>query len=53
MCDLMRDWRMTPGAHQLLQWYDKWLPAYGIVVRAHMNAIENGTLLDGETSVPR
>ena len=53
MCDLMRDWRNTPGALQLLQWYDKWLPAYGMVARSHLNAIENGTILPGEDQIPR
>ena len=53
MCDLMRDWRHTPGSVDLLSWYDKWLPAYGAVIRSHTNAVENGTVLPGQEKVPK
>ncbi|KAH8892399.1 isochorismatase [Thozetella sp. PMI_491] len=50
--DLMRDWRAKPGAVELLDWYDKWYPAYGAITRSHLNAVQNGTVLDGEEKVP-
>ncbi|KAK5663995.1 hypothetical protein OQA88_208 [Cercophora sp. LCS_1] len=50
--DLMRDWRNTPGAKELFPYLDKWFPASAMVVRAHRAAIENGTLLPGETDLP-
>ncbi|KAI9050559.1 hypothetical protein LZ554_005720 [Drepanopeziza brunnea f. sp. 'monogermtubi'] len=46
--DLMRDWRNTPGAKEVLPFLDVYLPAYSLVARAHGYAIENGTLLEGE-----
>lgn len=48
VCDLMRDWRNTPGAAQVLPWFDKYYPAYGYVARAHAAAITNGTIQPGE-----
>ncbi|CAL1702558.1 unnamed protein product [Somion occarium] len=42
-CELMRDWRNTPGATQLLPFFDKYLPEYGFLARAHDAAIQNGT----------
>jgi hypothetical protein len=53
VCDLMRDWRNTPGAAELFPWLDKYLPAYGMVARAHKAAIENGTIIPGEASIPK
>lgn len=50
--DLMRDWRDTPGAAELIPWLDEYLPAYGMVARAHHAAIENGTVIPGEDSLP-
>ncbi|KAF3770189.1 Isochorismatase hydrolase [Cryphonectria parasitica EP155] len=52
ICDLMRDWRDTPGSATLIPWLDKYYPAYGMVARAHHAAIENGTLVPGEASLP-
>ncbi|KAK3944573.1 isochorismatase [Diplogelasinospora grovesii] len=52
MCDLMRDWRNTPGAAELLPWLDKYLPAYGMVARSHKAAIQNGTIIPGEAALP-
>jgi nicotinamidase-related amidase len=52
VCDLMRDWRNTPGAVELFPWLDKYLPAYGYVARAHRAAILNGTVIDGEDKLP-
>ncbi|KUI64512.1 Uncharacterized protein YcaC [Cytospora mali] len=52
VCDLMRDWRNTPGAATLIPWLDKYLPAYGMVARAHHAAILNGTIISGENVLP-
>ncbi|KUI59201.1 Uncharacterized protein YcaC [Cytospora mali] len=52
VCDLMRDWRNTPGAATLMPWFDKYLPAYGMVARAHHAAILNGTVISGENALP-
>ncbi|KAI9764337.1 MAG: hypothetical protein M1835_007600 [Candelina submexicana] len=46
--DLMRDWRNTPGSAQVLPWLDTYLPAYGVVARAHEGAVKNGTYAEGE-----
>ncbi|KAH8692905.1 Isochorismatase-like protein [Talaromyces proteolyticus] len=51
VCDLMRDWRNTPGSLQLLPWLDKYLPAYGYLARHHLAAIENGTVVAGEAGL--
>ena len=48
VCDLMRDWRSTPGAKELIPWLDRYLPAYGMVARAHKNAVEGGVVQTGE-----
>lgn len=53
VCDLMRDWRATPGALELLPWLDRYMPAYGMVARAHRAAKENGTIIPGEDQLPR
>ncbi|KAK4239851.1 Isochorismatase-like protein [Achaetomium macrosporum] len=52
VCDLMRDWRSSPGAKELLPYLDRYLPAYGMVARAHRAAIENGTVIPGEADLP-
>ncbi|KAJ5661144.1 uncharacterized protein N7484_000516 [Penicillium longicatenatum] len=43
-CDLMRDWRHTPGLTELLPFLDKYQFAYGLVARHHAGSIVNGTL---------
>ncbi|KAK3340673.1 Isochorismatase-like protein [Neurospora tetraspora] len=48
VCDLMRDWRNTPGAKELIPWLDRYLPAYGMVARAHKAAVEGGEVQPGE-----
>ncbi|KAI8948145.1 Isochorismatase-like protein [Xylaria longipes] len=52
VCELMRDWRDTPGALELLPVLDRYLPAYGMVTRAHLAAISNGTVQPGEDKLP-
>ncbi|KAK4232035.1 Isochorismatase [Podospora fimiseda] len=48
VCDLMRDWRNTPGALQLLPWLDRYMPAYGMLARGHRAAVLNGSLIPGQ-----
>jgi len=43
-CELMRDWRDTPGAKELMPFFDQYLPEYGILARAHDAAVKAGTL---------
>ncbi|KAM0325387.1 hypothetical protein ACHAQA_007373 [Verticillium albo-atrum] len=50
--DLMRDWREKPGAVELLPWLDTYYPVYGTVARGHRAAVENGTLLPGQDTLP-
>jgi len=52
VCDLMRDWRNTPGAKELFPYLDKYFPVYGILARGHKAAIENGTVIPGEADLP-
>lgn len=52
VCDLMRDWRGTPGAAEVLPWLDRYYPAYGFVARAHRAAIESGAVIPGESALP-
>jgi hypothetical protein len=53
ICDLMRDWRHTPGAAEVFPFIDRYMPAYGMVARAHRAAIETGEILTGEDLLPR
>lgn len=53
VCDLMRDWRNTPGAATLIPYLDRYYPVYGYLARAHHAAIENGTVIPGEDTLPR
>ncbi|KAF2192371.1 isochorismatase hydrolase-like protein [Zopfia rhizophila CBS 207.26] len=48
VCDLMRDWRNTPGAKEVLPYLDKYMPVYGMLARGHAAAVENGTMIPGE-----
>lgn len=48
VCDLMRDWRATPGAKEVLPFLDRYLPVYGMLARHHAAAVENGTIQPGE-----
>ncbi|CAA7263573.1 unnamed protein product [Cyclocybe aegerita] len=49
VCDLMRDWRNTPGSTQILPFFDKYLAAYGYLARGHAAAVSRGTILPGES----
>ncbi|KAF8149144.1 Isochorismatase-like protein [Crassisporium funariophilum] len=49
VCDLMRDWRNTPGSKELLPFFDKYLSAYGYLARGHAAAVDRGTILPGES----
>ncbi|KAH7014389.1 isochorismatase [Microdochium trichocladiopsis] len=45
--DLLRDWR-SPDAPRMIPFFDRWMPAYGAVARAHLGAVNNGTVFPGE-----
>ncbi|CAG7926274.1 unnamed protein product [Penicillium olsonii] len=51
VCDLMRDWRKTPGLPELLPFLDKYQFAYGLVARHHAGAIQNGTIAPVELTL--
>ncbi|RYP15749.1 hypothetical protein DL765_005524 [Monosporascus sp. GIB2] len=52
ICELMRDWRNTPGAVEIFPILDKYYPAYGMLARGHRAAVENGTISPGEDILP-
>ncbi|KAI0404479.1 Isochorismatase hydrolase [Xylaria palmicola] len=52
VCELMRDWRNTPGAAELFPVLDRYFPAYGMVARGHRAAVEEGQLLPGQQAIP-
>ncbi|KAI8996228.1 Isochorismatase hydrolase [Trametes punicea] len=43
-CELMQDWRNTPGAKEMLPFFGAYLPEYGFLARAHDAAVSSGTL---------
>lgn len=47
-CDLMRDWRNTPGAKEMIPWLDRYFPVWGYVARGHIAAVQNGSVVPGE-----
>ncbi|KAF4553214.1 Hypothetical protein D9617_7g029410 [Elsinoe fawcettii] len=51
VCDLMRDWRNTPGAAEVLPYLDRHMPVYGMLARGHAAAVENGTVIPGEAGL--
>lgn len=51
VCDLMRDWRQTPGLAEVLPFLDKYQFAYGLVARHHAGALQNGTLFPDEQTL--
>ncbi|KAJ3846417.1 hypothetical protein EV368DRAFT_69945 [Lentinula lateritia] len=48
-CDLMRNWTYTPGALQMLPFFDRYFSGYGYLTRGHDAAIESGQILPGES----
>ncbi|KAK1831746.1 putative isochorismatase family protein [Podospora conica] len=52
VCDLMRDWRATPGAAEMYPFLDKYYPGYGMLARAHKAAVRNGTIMTGQDIIP-
>ncbi|KIP07882.1 hypothetical protein PHLGIDRAFT_117749 [Phlebiopsis gigantea 11061_1 CR5-6] len=42
-CELMRDWRATPGAPEMMPYFDRYLPQYGFLARAHDASLQGGT----------
>ena len=51
VCDLMRDWRNTPGSKELIPWLDKYYPVWGWLARTHAAAVTNGTIVPGEDAL--
>jgi hypothetical protein len=51
VCDLMRDWRNTPGAAEVIPWLDQYYPVYGYLARGHKAAIQNGSIIPGEAAL--
>lgn len=51
VCDLMRDWRDSPGSPEVIPWLAKWYPVYGMLAQEHGGAILNGTIVPGEDTV--
>lgn len=52
VCELMRDWRNTPGAAEIFPVLDRYLPAYGMVARGHRAAVQGGVVQPGEAVLP-
>ncbi|KAM0433521.1 hypothetical protein ACHAPT_004401 [Fusarium lateritium] len=51
VCDLMRDWRSSPGSKELIPWLDKYYPVWGWLARTHAAAVTNGTIVPGEDAL--
>ena len=51
VCDLMRDWRNTPGSAQVLPWLSQYYPVYGNLAKGHAAAIANGSVIPGEAGL--
>lgn len=51
VCDLMRDWRASPGAMEVLPWLDRFMPVYGGLARLHAAAVEVGMVIPGEVGL--
>ncbi|KPM37099.1 hypothetical protein AK830_g9473 [Neonectria ditissima] len=51
VCDLMRDWRDTPGAKELIPWLNQYYPVWGWLARTHAAAVTNGTIQPGEDTL--
>ncbi|GKU22642.1 hypothetical protein FLAG1_08402 [Fusarium langsethiae] len=48
ICELMRDWRNTPGSKEIYPWLGQYFPIAGYMARGHAAAISNGTIQPGE-----
>jgi hypothetical protein len=51
VCDLMRDWRNTPGTVEVLAFLTQYYPVYARVAAAHGAAVLNGTIIPGEEAL--
>ncbi|KAH6900821.1 Isochorismatase-like protein [Coprinopsis sp. MPI-PUGE-AT-0042] len=51
VCELMRDWRNTPGAVEVLPFLDRYLPSYGYLARGHAAAKLKGELFPGQETL--
>jgi hypothetical protein len=51
VCDLMRDWRNVPGVNEVYPFLNKYYGVYGMLAKAHLGAIENGTVSQAEASL--
>ncbi|KAH6905883.1 Isochorismatase-like protein [Coprinopsis sp. MPI-PUGE-AT-0042] len=51
VCELMKDWRNTPGALEVLPFLDRYLPSYGYLARGHAAAKLSGELFPGEETL--
>lgn len=47
VCDLMRDWRNTPGDATVLPYLAQYYPIYGRLAAAHGASVRNGTISAG------
>ena len=50
--ELMRDWRNTPGAKEVFPFLDKYMTPFSSLARSHYAAMKNGTVFDGEDTLP-
>ncbi|TFK35939.1 Isochorismatase hydrolase [Crucibulum laeve] len=48
-CDLMRDWRNTPGSKELMPFFDQYFAGYGFLARGHAAAVDRGEIQPGES----
>ncbi|KXN87302.1 hypothetical protein AN958_08966 [Leucoagaricus sp. SymC.cos] len=53
VCDLMRDWRHSPGATEVMPWLDRYMPSYGYLQRAHGAAVKHGKVQPGQHAPER
>ena len=51
VCDLMRDWRNTPGEPTVVPWLQRYYPVYGILAQAHGGAVEEGEINPGQSQL--
>ena len=51
VCDLMRDWRNTPGSAEVLPWLSQYYPVYGMLAKGHAAAVANGSDIPGEAGL--